>query len=553
MRAAAAAAFLAVLGAASLAAPKPDGAASHDAASLKRPNSDGAVSYDAAPPNIVYILVDDAGFGSWPNPNISTPHLDALAAEGLRLPDFYAFQFCSPSRASALTGRWPWRTPNARINFLPAYVMDGTPLGYAMLPARLAASNYVSYHVGKWHLGMYASAYTPLSRGFNESDGFLCGGEDHLTQAADLSVGSCNVSGVPIRDAWRGSRTAPETIGEYTGTRFTASAVAYLEQHGAKHPGAPLFLYAALHNTHAPLQALPEYLALYPNVSFAVQRHYYAMMSTVDESVGNITRALKSLGLWNNSLVVVHTDNGAPVQVGGTNYPLRGGKGSNWEGGVRVPAVISGGLLPASRRGAVAPPGVGVAHMMDLYATFVGLAGLPAADPGGPAPVDALDMWPFWSGAAPASPRADATGVPVVLDHNTFDVEAQGVHGALIAGGFKLLVGPKGGEAQAEWYGQFSPNATAPNPSIAVYACGNDSPAGGCLFNLRADPGEHTDLAAAEPALFASMMAKFVAMDATYHPPVANPPSDEAGLCAAALASDRIARPWRSAPLPGAL
>ena len=481
--------------------------------------------------------------------------MDSLAAEGFRLPDLYTFQFCSPSRASALTGRWPWRTPNARINFLPAYVQDGTPLGYAMVPARLASSPspYLSYHVGKWHQGMYAEAFTPLARGFSESDGFLCGGEDHFTQAADLSVGNCNSSGLPIRDAWRNNRTAPEAINEYTGTRFAASAVDYLTQHSAKHPGVPLFLYAALHNTHAPLQALPEFLALYPDVAFPAQKSYYAMMSTVDASVGNITRALKSLDLWDNSLVVVHTDNGAPVQVGGTNYPLRGGKGSNWEGGVRVPAVVSGGLLPASRRGTVAPPGVGVAHIVDLYATFVGLAGLPAADPGGPAPVDALDMWPYWSGAAPASPRADATGTPVILDHNMFNVASEGVHGALIASGYKLLVGKKGGEPQAQWYGQFSPNASAPSPSIAVFACGNDSPAGGCLFNLRQDPGEHTDLAAAEPARFAAMLASFYALNSSYHPPVDNPPSDKEGLCAAALAADRIARPWRAAPLPGSL
>jgi len=86
-----------------------------------------------------------------------------------------------------------------------------------------------------------------------------------------------------------------------------------------------------------------------------------------------------------------------------------------------------------------------------------------------------------------------------------------------------------------------------------VYACGNDSPAGGCLFNLRSDPGEHADLAAAEPARFAAMMATFSSLNASYHPPAANPPSDEAGLCAAALAADRIAKPWRAAPLPGSL
>ena len=82
------------------------------------------------------------------NPALKTPTLDALAASGLKLPQTYTYRFCSPTRASLLTGRMPWQIPNNRINFLPAYVMDGTPLNYSMLPKRLAAKGYVSYHIG---------------------------------------------------------------------------------------------------------------------------------------------------------------------------------------------------------------------------------------------------------------------------------------------------------------------------------------------------------------------------------------------------------------------
>jgi arylsulfatase A-like enzyme len=103
----------------------------------------------AAPPNLVFILVDDAGYGSWPNPEILTPNLDALAAEAFRVPEAYAWQFCSPSRGAFLTGRYPWRLPNSRINLIPSYVLDGTPLSYAMLPQRLKQQGYTSYHVGK--------------------------------------------------------------------------------------------------------------------------------------------------------------------------------------------------------------------------------------------------------------------------------------------------------------------------------------------------------------------------------------------------------------------
>jgi arylsulfatase B len=481
------------------------------------------------------------------NPDVITPHWDALYAEGLELPDAYAYRFCSPSRGAFLTGRYAWRLPQTRCNFIPAYIQDGTPLGYTMLPARLAAAGYVSTHAGKWHQGCYAPQFLPRARGFNYTDGFLSGGEDHYSLAADLGVGNCgNASAPAVRDAWAGDAPLPSAVGTWTAERFTAFAVTQIATHAARHGDAPLFLYAALHNTHAPLEAPQRFLDLYPGVNFTAQRAYYAMVSAVDESIGNVTGALRAAGLWDNSLVVVMTDNGAPVTVGGSNYPLRGGKGSNWEGGVRVPAVVTGGLLPPARRGAVAP---GLFHILDLYATFLALAGLPPDDPSpaAQAPVDALNAWPWLSGAAPSSPRQS-----LVLDHAMYAAASGGgVTGALRRGRHKLLVGGPAGEPQASWYGWFSPNASVPRPSMNVSACANaaGSP-GGCLFDVVDDPGEHVDLAASQPALFQALLAEFASYNASYHPPVNNPVSDKAGLCAAAAGSDWMVRPWRSEPVP---
>ena len=198
-----------------------------------------------------------------------------------------------------------------------------------MLPKRLQEAGFVSYHVGKWHEGLYAPHFTPLYRGFNRSNGFLSGGEDHFSLAGDVSLGNCNVKGaLPVRDAFIENRTAPEVVGQYTGTRFADAAVDYINAHDAS---TPLFLYAALHNTHAPLEAEPEDLAIYANISWKPQRTYYAMMSAVDRTVARIEAALRARGLWDNTLLVWTADNGAPVQVGGSNGPFRGGKGSNWE------------------------------------------------------------------------------------------------------------------------------------------------------------------------------------------------------------------------------
>ena len=237
------------------------------------------------------------------------------------------------------------------------------------------------------------------------------------------------------------------------------------------------------------------------------------------------------------------------MQVGGSNGPLRGGKGSNWEGGVRVPAVFSGGAVPAARRGAAIPRATGGAfHIADLHATFLAAAGLPLADPNprAPAPVDGVDVWPWVLGAAAASPRT-AAGLP--LDHLNFYPSGQPT-GALIKGDLKLIVGGPRGEAQAAWFGgppaYFTPNSSGVAP-INQTACSAPLP---CLFNLTADPNEHEDLAAAQPALLAAMLADFAALNASYHPPLIVPPSEEASLCAVAAANGNVVAPWRTEPLP---
>jgi arylsulfatase A-like enzyme len=477
----------------------------------------------------------------------------------------YSYRFCSPSRASFLTGRYPWRISSticdARVcNYLPATVPMGVHLGFSFLPARLHEKGYTSYHVGKWHEGLYAPQFTPLYRGFDRSNGFLSGGEDHYTLAGDLGTGSgCDPARGMTRDAFIDNKTAPDVVGQYTGTRFMDAAVDFIRGHDR---AAPLFMYLALHNTHGPIEAEPADIALY-NKTFPwrTENTFYAMTTAVDRTVGAVVAALKAANMWENTLLLWTTDNGAPVNVGGSNDGLRGGKGSNWEGGVRERAIFAGGLVPPARRGAALPRSAGAFHIADAHATFLARAGLARADPNprAPAPVDGIDVWDWVVGATPRSPRTEA-GVP--LDHLNYDVVA-GLTGAYIKGDLKLLVGappreenPWAGSevGQASWFGGapyfFSPNASLPVPPMNQTACHNTVAPFGCLFNLTADPTEHTDLAAARPDLLAAMMADFAALNASYHPPYIVPASERPALCAVALDNDNVAAPWRSAPLP---
>ena len=346
-----------------------------------------------------------------------------------------------------------------------------------------------------------------------------------------------------VYDIWADGAVAAGQQGNYTAFEINDRAVGIIEAHPSD---APLFMYLALHNTHAPIQAEQKYLDLYPDVADPLQRHFWAMVSTVDDTVRNVTAALKARGLWDNTVLLWLTDNGSPIQVAGSNTPLRGCKGSNFEGGVRTPAVVSGGLLPPAQRGKVSD---GVAHIVDFYATFCGLAGVAAADPAGPEPaIDSLDLWPWLSGAAPASPR-DA-GL-TVLDHSMYRNTTTGAirfgrHKLLVGGSFSSGRPPAAGEWAASWFGAFSPNKTFPGTEF--YACPPSAP---CLFDVVADPGEHDDLAQSQPALLAEMLARFKALEASYHPPVEGPAPENAALCAAAEASRArnggklFVQPWR--------
>ena len=179
-------------------------------------------------------------------------------------------------------------------------------------------------------------------------------------------------------------------------------------------------MYLAPANSHSPLEAPQEFLELYPEDWYLDRRQYAAMCSFWDAILGNVTAALKANALWDSTLLVFSADNGGPAYwsldpefqhgSGANNWPLKGSKTSNWEGGTRVAAFVSGGVIPPAQRGTVLREYI---HMADWYATFCALAGVDSADTvaahyGLPA-IDSLDMWPLLSGDVKVSPGAITT------------------------------------------------------------------------------------------------------------------------------------------------
>ena len=476
-------------------------------------------------PNFIFVLADDLGYNApgYRNPQLITPTLDNLAMNGVILDSFYTYKYCSPSRASFLSGRYPFKIESTRNNLIPFSQEDGVNLNFTFIPEKLKSAGYISHHIGKWHQGLYKPQYTPVGRGFASSDGFLAGGQDHFDQ---LSFGEC---GCKQYDIWVNTTIDPALQGQYNAFRFTQRATDIIINHANNQPNTPLFMYVALQNVHAPIEAYKSYETLYPNIKYPLQLAFDAMVSTIDDTVKNITETLKTTGLWNNTIFIWASDNGTPVDVGGSNYPLKGSKSTNFEGGVRTPAFVNGGLLPDATRGTRRSEMI---HILDFYATFATLANVDPND-GTAIPIDSLNMWPYISGMNTTSPRTR-----IVHQH---DMYTGSPLGAVRDGDYKLIVNE---ENFATLYGNdtignFTPPASGklPNPTQC-------SPTKPCLFDIVNDPLETTDLSSTMPKKVKELMDIFLSYNNEHHPPTANPLKNETACCAVSANNGGYLAPW---------
>ena len=269
----------------------------------------------------------------------------------------------------------------------------------------------------------------------------------------------------------------------------------------SKHnPSTPLFLYYAPHIVHKPYQVPDEYLSKFSFIDNYFRQYYHAMVNYLDDVVGELTDALKKKGMWDNLLFVTSSDNGGPVHenCGANNYPLKGGKLTDWQGGVRVNAFVSGGYLPEKMRGQKTD---GYIHLADWYGTFGAIAGIDPTDEKAAKaklpPVDSYNMWPLISGQTDTSPRTD---VPVSPD-------------TLISGDYKILVGTID---QAGWTGPQYPNQTNPRGGISASEDCGDS---GCLYSIKDNPEERNNIALKLPEKLKEMQDKLQKYQATCFSP----------------------------------
>ncbi|KAK5860392.1 hypothetical protein PBY51_021873 [Eleginops maclovinus] len=342
-------------------------------------------------PHIIFILIDDQGFNDigYHNPTIKTPTLDKLAAEGVTLENYYVQPICTPSRSQLLTGRYQIHTGLQHSIIRPSQP-SCLPAHMDTLPERLREAGYSTHMVGKWHLGFYRKACLPTRKGFDSFFGSLTGSVDYY------SYGSCDGPGLCGYDLHEDESVAWGQEGKYSTTLFTQRARKILETHDPT--DRPLFLLLSLQAVHTPLQTPKSYIYPYRDMDNIARRKFAAMVSTVDEAVRNVTYALRKLGYYRNSVIIYSTDNGAQPFTGGSNWPLRGRKGTYWEGGVRGVAFVHSPLLKRRRRVSKA-----LLHITDWFPTLVGLAGGNTSQSRG---LDGFDVWPTIS-EGKESPRQE--------------------------------------------------------------------------------------------------------------------------------------------------
>ena len=324
-------------------------------------------------PNLLIFYADDLGYGEcgvYGCKDIPTPNIDSLAINGIKFTQGYvAATYCSPSRAGLMTGRYPTRFGH---EFNAVARVSGLSLKETTLPERLKSLGYATCAIGKWHLGQSAE-YRPTKRGFDEFFGTLNNTPFfHPTNFIDTRK-SNEIEAI----------TDPSF---YTTDKYAERAVDWL----SSRKDEPWFLYLPFNAQHAPLEAPKKYLDRFPNLTDK-RKIFAAMMSAMDDAIGNVMATVRKMGQEENTLVFFIGDNGGPTQsTTSNNGPLRGFKMTTFEGGPRVPFIAQWkGTLPAGK------PYEKPVMNLDVLPTIIAAAGgkLDSASK-----LDGVDLLPFLTG-----------------------------------------------------------------------------------------------------------------------------------------------------------
>jgi len=333
-------------------------------------------------PNVLIILSDDQGWGDVGFngcTDIPTPNLDKLAQSGVSFQEGYASHpYCSPSRAGLLTGRYQQHFGHeSNIPDGEGCEEFGLPLDQLMISELLSSQGYHTCAIGKWHLGD-SEKFWPTSRGFDDWYGFSGGSRSYFDfPNAREDHHLIRRNGVPV----------PFEEITYLTDDFTQAAVDYIDEYAQDEK--PFFMYLAYNAPHAPNQATMQYLDQMQHQEEGQRAVYGAMVNGMDTGIGKVIEKLKATGQYDNTLIFFYSDNGGAAN-GASNGPLRGHKGMVFEGGIRVPFLVS---WPAVIRGGTRY--LNPVSALDIYPTILAATGL---DYSGKEPLDGVDLIPYLQG-----------------------------------------------------------------------------------------------------------------------------------------------------------
>jgi len=459
----------------------------------------------AAKPHILLMVLDDIGradTGIYGASNIPMTNLVSLAKNGVVLDNFYTQTVCSPTRSALLTGQYPFRYGMQHITTQLPGMVAGVPLTVPMIPALLAEKGYERHIVGKWHCGYASWGHTPMKRGFQSYTGFFQAQGDyykHDVAIATSPLASATLDGL---DFWHNERPMWEAVGNHSLDVYRSALSEVLAGYAArqdtpeKREEHPLFVYLAHQTVHVPLQPRSERNPRCSKIAHKVRNTYCSMMVELDDAIGEMVEQYKSLELWENTLVVVMTDNGGMVNFNprkedgypsypasqGSNFPLRGSKTTLLEGGTRSLAFVSGGLVPSHVR---SKHFSGLAHAVDFHATILTVAGvLPLKKE--ELKIDGFNLLPLlFDKSDDQVPVQQRDHVPINI------VDGGQRYSAVRFGKYKLIIDDFMTPSAQNWFDE----------SGDVHELAETLKGKTVLFDLEDDPTEHKDIAALHPQL----------------------------------------------------
>ena len=460
-----------------------------------------------AKPNILMFVIDDLGWNdtSYQGSEIPTPTIDRFAKDAVRLEQYYVQRACSPTRAAIMTGRYPYHLGLAR-----SVISNGRPFGVPLTQPTIAdelkKGGYGTHYVGKWHLGMHTWEYTPTFRGFDSFYGFYSGAADHfnhITGAVDDN-GTFTFFGLDLRN---NTEPVVDKNGIHSTNLFTDAIIQAINKHDSDE--TPFFIYAAYQSVRAPLQAPQKYLDQCHFIPYEMRRQFCALLVATDEGIANITNLLEEKDMLKDTIIIFTTDNGGQTRQGSSNWPLRGGKNTVFEGGVHGPAYVWGANLPSYDNKQLI-------HVTDWLPTIVeGIAGLKLNKTKKQA-LDGYNVWPTIT-ANMRTPRKE-----ILINLDPADAGFVG-QAAIRRGDWKLITGRPNCT-----FGEDNPSFPCPDGWVHVNGTTEPpppTPSLTWLFNIRKDPNERNNVAEKYPWIVQLLKKRIEYYNAT-HTEQLDPPLD---------------------------